>query len=202
MNELQIFNYESKEVRTVEVNGEVWFVAKDLCDTLGLENVSAAVNRLDEDEKLVLKLLISGQNRDSLVINESGAFSLILTSTKPEAKLVKKWITSEVLPSIRKTGYYGISNIEQIVAAEVKKQISAIAPKKYIPEKLSIKDMIIVEEKESYVIVIWHGEQYVATNSWGLYWNICLYRENGNHPLFKPGLNSKFKALEWIKRNL
>jgi len=137
MNELQVFNFQDYDVRVVEVSGEPWFVAKDLCETLGLDNVSAAISRLDEDEKLTLKLLMSGQKRDSLVVNESGVYSLILTSTKPEAKKVKKWVTSEVLPTIRKTGSYGVKQIQPPttflealkLAVEQEERIQLLAPK-------------------------------------------------------------------------
>lgn len=106
MNELQLFNFEGKEVKTIQYNNEIYFVGKDICDSLEISNVSDAIKRLDEDEKLVSTLPISGQNREVLLINESGLYSLVLTSRKPEAKRFKKWITNEVIPSIRKTGGY------------------------------------------------------------------------------------------------
>ncbi|HOV13645.1 MAG TPA: Bro-N domain-containing protein [Spirochaetota bacterium] len=114
MNELTVFNFNGEEVRTVIVNDKPYFVAKDVCDILDIQNVSQAINGnqesgatgLDEDEKLTYKIYISGQNRDVLLVNESGVYSLIFKSNKPEAKVFKKWVTSEVLPSIRKTGKY------------------------------------------------------------------------------------------------
>jgi prophage antirepressor-like protein len=111
MNNLQIFNYQGKqEVRTIEKDGEVWFVAKDVCEILELTNVSMSVERLDEDEKLVSKLFTSGQEREVWTVNEPGLYSLIVSSYKPEAKSFKRWITHEVIPSIRKTGSYTAPN--------------------------------------------------------------------------------------------
>lgn len=106
MKELSIFNYKQKEVRTVQVDGEPWFVAKDVCDVLELENVSRAVAGLDEDELTLLKVRAGGQAREVNAVNEPGLYSLIMRSRKPEAKAFKRWITHEVLPTIRKTGSY------------------------------------------------------------------------------------------------
>lgn len=103
MNELSIFNYEQKEVRTVQVDGEPWFVAKDVCDVLELSNPTAAVAELDDDERSKFNL---GRQGQANIINEPGLYSLILRSRKPEAKAFKRWITHEVLPAIRKTGSY------------------------------------------------------------------------------------------------
>jgi prophage antirepressor-like protein len=106
MNELQLFNFEEKEIKTIQINNEIYFVGKDICNILELADVSKAISRLDEDEKLIRTLFLSGQNREVLFISESGLYSLVLTSRKPEAKRFKKWVTSEVIPSIRKTGSY------------------------------------------------------------------------------------------------
>lgn len=106
MNELQVFNHENLEIRTTLINGEIWFVAKDICDALDIVNSRDAIARLDEDEKGVAKTDTLGGGQQMSIINESGLYSLVLTSNKPEAKKFKKWVTSEVLPSIRKTGQY------------------------------------------------------------------------------------------------
>ncbi|MCL6571718.1 MAG: phage antirepressor KilAC domain-containing protein [Bacillus sp. (in: Bacteria)] len=108
------FIYEKRKVRTVEQNNSSWFVAKDICDILDHSQVSKAVERLDDDEKLMGILFLSGQNRETWLVNESGLYSLILTSRKPEAKMFKKWITREVLPTIRKTGGY-VANEEMFI---------------------------------------------------------------------------------------
>lgn len=104
MNELQIFNYNGNEVRTIEKDGEPWWVLKDVCGVLGLKNPTVIADRLEEDE--VTKFNLGGLSGETNIINESGLYNVILRSDKPEAKPFRKWVTSEVLPSIRKTGSY------------------------------------------------------------------------------------------------
>ena len=103
MNE--IFNFHGQEVRTVIFDNEPWFVAKDVADILGYQNGSRDINRhVDEDDKLTSQVATAGQMRNQTVINESGLYSLILSSKLPQAKEFKRWVTSEVLPAIRKQG--------------------------------------------------------------------------------------------------
>jgi addiction module RelE/StbE family toxin len=110
MNELTAFHFgEGREVRTLERNGEPWFVAKDVCDILDIQNRhDALAKQLDDDEKGVEKIYSLGGKQDTNIINESGLYNLIFRSNKPEAKAFRKWVTSEVLPSIRKTGRYAL----------------------------------------------------------------------------------------------
>lgn len=103
MNELQVFNFENKEVRTVMVDNTPYWVLKDVCDVLDLTNPTVVAQRLDDDERTKLDL---GRQGETTVINESGLYSVILRSDKPNAKIFRKWVTSEVLPSIRKHGAY------------------------------------------------------------------------------------------------
>lgn len=103
MNELQIFNYQSNEVRTVTKDGEPWFCLTDVCRVLGLSNPRSVADRLDQDERCKFDLPRQGE---TWFINESGLYSVILRSDKPEAKPFRKWVTSKVLPAIRKTGKY------------------------------------------------------------------------------------------------
>lgn len=106
-NKIQVWNYESSEIRTVQVNGEPWFVGKDVATVLGYANTQKAVrDHVDEEDKLTERFVLSGQNREVIVINESGLYSLILSSNLPNAKQFKRWVTNEVLPSIRKHGAY------------------------------------------------------------------------------------------------
>ncbi len=108
MNELTVFqNSEFGQVRVVDRDGEPWFVAKDICEILALENTSKALLSLDLDEKSDVTGSKVGSNVSKLrLVSESGLYSLIFKSMKPEAKAFKKWVTSEVLPSIRKHGMY------------------------------------------------------------------------------------------------
>jgi anti-repressor protein len=106
---VKIFRYEDQEVRVVKINDESWWVLKDICDVLELSNPSMVANRLDEDERTKIDpkyYLGSHSNELTTVINESGLYNIILLSRKPEAKQFKRWVTHEVLPSIRKHGMY------------------------------------------------------------------------------------------------
>ena len=105
MNDIIVFNNpEFGEIRTTQINGEPWFVAADVCRALEHSNVSVALARVDEDEKAKFGLGLSGG--DTNCVNEPGLYSLVLGSRKPEAKIFKRWITHEVIPSIRKHGAY------------------------------------------------------------------------------------------------
>lgn len=107
MNQLQIFkNSEFGEIRTVTIDNEPWFIAKDACDILEIGNTSQALSRLDEDEKNTIILNEGIGNPNKAIVNEFGLYSLVLSSRKPEAKQFKRWITHEVIPQIRKTGSY------------------------------------------------------------------------------------------------
>ena len=111
--ELQIFNStEFGSVRTATVNGEVMFVGKDVADILEYTNTAKAIrDHVDEEDKLTERIVLSGQNREVIFINESGLYSLILSSKMPNAKKFKHWVTAEVLPTIRKHGMYAIDEI-------------------------------------------------------------------------------------------
>ena len=120
INELQVFSYEGSEIRTVQLGGEPWWVLKDICDVLELSNPSVIADRLDDDEKAKVdpkQYLGSRSNEPATVISESGLYNVILLSRKPEAKKFKRWITHEVLPTIRKHGAYVTSDkLEEIIS--------------------------------------------------------------------------------------
>ena len=103
-NKLMIFENDAfGKVRTLNLNGEPWFVAVDVCSVLDLSNPTIAVSRLDEDERAKFNL---GRQGDATIVNEPGLYTLVLGSRKPEAKAFKRWITHEVIPAIRKHGVY------------------------------------------------------------------------------------------------
>ena len=107
MNDIQIFNYQNHDVRTVQKDGEPWFVLRDVCQVLGMSNSRMVADRLDQDEVSQTYITDSlGRQQETTIINESGLYNVILRSDKPEAKPFRKWVTSEVLPSIRKHGAY------------------------------------------------------------------------------------------------
>lgn len=107
MNELQNFNFSGQDVRIITINDEPWFVGKDVADILGYSNSRKALSdHVDDEDKGVTKSDTLGGNQNITIINESGLYSLILKSKKPEAKQFKRWVTSDVLPTIRKHGAY------------------------------------------------------------------------------------------------
>lgn len=107
MNQLQVFNNtEFGQVRTMVINGSPWFVAKDVCECLGLTKHRDAVSRLDGDERGSVEVDTLGGTQQMAAVNEYGLYSLVLSSRKPSAKAFKRWITHEVIPAIRKHGAY------------------------------------------------------------------------------------------------
>lgn len=151
MNELMIFsNEEFGNVRAIQIEGEPWFVAADVCRTLEIGNTSQALSRLDEDEKdVILNDTLGGVQKMSIV-NEPGLYTLVLGSRKDEAKSFKRWITHEVIPSIRKTGKYEVQQtpktyleaLKALVAAEEEKQRLALENAEMKP-KAEFADAII-----------------------------------------------------------
>lgn len=120
MNNLKIFdNKDFGQVRTIEINNQPWFIAKDICEILELTNTTVAIQNLDADE--VTKFNLGGLIGETNLINESGLYALVIRSRKPTAKNFRKWVTSEVLPSIRKTGMYAtdelLDNPDLLIAA-------------------------------------------------------------------------------------
>lgn len=124
MNELKVFNYQDNEVRTVEINGEPWFVLKDVCAVLGIGNSRMVFDRLDSDEKGVSQIDTPGGLQNVNIVNESGLYNVLLRSDKPEAKPLRKWVTSEVLPSIRKTGSYAQKPLSPVEMFAMQAQIN------------------------------------------------------------------------------
>lgn len=112
MQDLQIFNFEELPVRTLIVDEEPYFVGKDVADILGYSNSrKALLDHVDEEDKLTSRIVTAGQNRNQTIINESGLYSLIFSSKLESAKRFKRWVTSEVLPAIRKHGVYATDNV-------------------------------------------------------------------------------------------
>lgn len=173
MDNLQIFkNPEFGQVRVVEVDGEPWFVGKDVCRCLELNNNRMALERLDDDEKGVSLIDTPGGKQEMITINEPGLYSLVLSSRKPEAKKFKRWITHEVIPAIRKYGgYLTPKKIEEVLtdpdtiiklatqlkeerekrleAERIKKQIAASQNSLLVRQvaKIASKNGIVIGEK-------------------------------------------------------
>ena len=150
MNEVQLFNFENHEVRSLLINSEPWFVGKDVAEVLGYERADNAIrNHIDKEDKLMHQISASGQNRNMTIINESGLYSLVLSSKLPSAKKFKRWVTSEVLPALRKTGQYQVKELSgselmakalieaQSVLAAKDKQIEEMKPKALFADAVS-----------------------------------------------------------------
>lgn len=129
MNELQIFNFESSEVRTQLIDDEPWFIGKDVAEILGYERPDNAIrNHVDDDDKLMHQISASGQFRNMILINESGMYALIFGSKLENARKFKRWITRDVLPIIRKTGSYQVPMDQEdimIQTLQTQKEIKA-----------------------------------------------------------------------------
>lgn len=143
MNDLKIFkNAEFGEIRTIEVDNEPWFVGKDVADTLGYQNGSRDINRhVDEEDRHKVMLFDGNQDKETIVINESGLYSLILSSKLPNAKAFKRWVTAEVLPTIRKHGMYATEEL-------LSNPDIAIAAFKALKEEREARKALEVENKE------------------------------------------------------
>lgn len=117
--QLEVFNFkqENVSIRVKSIDGEPWFVAKDVCEVLDIQNSRDTLAKvLDEDEKGVATIYTLGGNQNMQIISESGLYHLIFVSRKPGARKFRKWVTSEVLPSIRKTGMYAVPQRRKAVA--------------------------------------------------------------------------------------
>lgn len=138
MNEIMLFQYNGNEVRTFKKNGEPWWVASDVCKILGLK--SKAYLRLDEDEKGVDSISTLGGTQEMVTINEAGLNALVIRCRKPEAKPFIRWITHEVLPSIRKTGAYVAPTTTQVA--------QSIAPKGSLVSQVEML-LAVVKQQEA-----------------------------------------------------
>nr|DAT92897.1 MAG TPA: repressor domain protein [Caudoviricetes sp.] len=167
MTNLQIFNNDRfGQVRIVPVDGELMFVAKDVCDCLEITKHRDAISRLDSDERGSVKLDTPGGKQDIAAINEYGLYNLVLSSRKPEAKEFKRWITHDVIPAIRKTGSYSMvipqtlpealrayadevesHNVTKAIVAQQEQQIAEFKPvKDYVDKILSSKSCLAITQ--------------------------------------------------------
>ncbi|MGG5770644.1 BRO family protein [Bacillus wiedmannii] len=148
MNQLQVFNNEEfGQVRTVVKGEDVWFVAQDVCAVLGINKQRDAYSRLDEDERGSVLVDTLGGQQNVNAINESGLYSLILRSRKPQAKAFKKWITSEVLPSIRRHGAYMTDQVLEQAITNPEFAIGLLTKLKEEKEKLAAAQQQIVQQQ-------------------------------------------------------
>lgn len=167
MNELMniISSPEFGEVRTVLRDGEPWFVAKDVCEVLDIANSRDAVAKLDADERADVGISDTSSNgvtqkREMNVVNEFGLYQLILRSNKPEAKRFKRWITHDVLPSIRKQGYYSTIKDEDLIAIISKRRREDAT---YLLEGLADERDKLNAERYEQLKVIWNTRRFDLT---------------------------------------
>lgn len=143
MNELQTFNFEENKVRSLLIDNEPWFVGKDVADILGYQNGSRDINRhVDEEDRQNYQNGTSEiNNRGMTIINESGLYSLVLSSKLPSAKKFKRWVTSEVLPALRKTGQYQVKELsgQELMAKALIEAQSVLAAKDKVIEEMKPK---------------------------------------------------------------
>lgn len=165
MNELKQFNFESNQVRALLINNEPWFVGKDVALSLGYKDTSDALKKhVTDEDKLTRCFADSGQNRQMYVINESGLYALIFGSKLESAKRFKHWVTSEVLPQIRKIGSYATPQLtgEELMAKALieaksvlerqNKQIIEMKPKALFADTVAASDSSILVGQEAKLI--------------------------------------------------
>lgn len=152
MTNIQVFEYQNNKVRTVDVDGEAWFVLKDVCEVLHLGTTAKVAERLDDDEKGMNQIHTPGGTQNVTVVNESGLYHVILRSDKPEAAPFRRWVTNDVLPTIRKTGSYNAPQLTRsqllataLIAAheeleEKDKQIAELTPDAEFARAVCIAD--------------------------------------------------------------
>lgn len=129
MSALEVFQYADRQVRTISVDGELWFVLADICGVLGIANAGNVAARLDEADIRQTDIRSGGQNRSVTIVSESGMYEVVIRSDKPEARQFRWWVTHEVVPSIRRTGAYAVETPEQLMARAVVQAQEIIALK-------------------------------------------------------------------------
>ena len=172
MNEIQIFqNAEFGSVRTADLNGVSYFVGKDVADILGYQNGSRDINRhVDEEDRRKAMLFDGTQDKETIIINESGLYSLILSSKMPNARRFKRWVTSEVLPTIRKHGMYAtdelIANPDLAIAAfmalKEEREKNRLLKQTTAVQKQQIAEM---KPKASYYDVVLNCKDLISTST-------------------------------------
>ena len=153
---------EEASIRMQMVDGEPWFAAKDLCELLGLDNSRQAVSRLDDDEKGVISSDTLGGKQELTFVSESGMYALIFQSRKPQARAFRKWVTGEVLPSLRKYGYYVAPGAQ--LTDEQREELERVMMGR-MRRYLSRRDYIQVARRTGYPV--WFVQRVVAGQAGG-----------------------------------
>lgn len=202
-NEVVPFGYDDQLVRTILIDNSPWFVANDVCAALDIKNPRHAISILDDDEKGVGKTDTLGGEQEMNIINESGLYTLIMRSNKPEAKRFRKWVTSEVLPSIRKNGVYDIAGsindrlerIERALGdlAEFKSAILKITSEPKVIEYRTINSQL---DEDIYTFYKKHVDDSVPTAVYTKaidVWDLFKYDTQAKYP--KAEFLERFRAI-------
>ncbi|MGE4302186.1 MAG: BRO family protein [Victivallaceae bacterium] len=207
MNEIQIFSFNSADIRVAEIDGDPWFVALDIAEALGYSTTQALTRRLDDDEKGMRILHTLGGVQSVTTINESGLYSAILGSTRLEAKAFKRWITGEVLPSIRRHGGYIAATPDEspdvvmaravlVAQATIDRQKAQIAEQteqlrlqapavEYVNDVLASDSLITINAVAQHLGVSARRlNQFLVEREWiykqgGIYYASCKVRDRG-----------------------
>jgi anti-repressor protein len=193
MSNIEIFrNEQFGEVRVALINDVGWLVGKDVAEALGYKDtVNALKDHVDEEDKLIWQIATSGQKRNMIVINESGLYSLVLSSKLPSAKVFKRWVTSDVLPSIRKHGLYATANTVENMLSNPDFAIQLL--QKYKEERQE-KDALLKKTLEDKPKVLF-ADSVSASNTTILVGDLAkIMRQNG----VDIGQNRLF---EWLRNN-
>ena len=190
MNDLIAFQFEdNQEIRTVNIDGEPWFIAKDVCDILEHTNSRRAIEMLDDDEKGVTKCYTLGGEQEMNIVNESGLYNLIFRSNKQEAKIFRKWVTSEVLPTIRRKSFYAMPNLIERIENIIDRQSNLLDdPKKTAFDELEtfVQKNLQVDEKRIYKVPVWHiYHAYTKTANHQLNQHEFMFKIALEHPEFE-----------------
>lgn len=207
-NQLQAFNFNGSDVRTLVINGNPYFVGKDVATILGYKNTKdALLKHVDDEDKLGSQIATSGQNREMKVINESGLYSLILSSKLPSAKKFKRWVTSEVLPAIRKHGAFMTNEKIEEVLLNPDTIIKLATELKTERERRSIAEQRVNEltPKASYYDLVLSNESLVTitqiAKDYGMSGQTMNHKLHDLGVIYKQGntwlLYSKYQRTGW-----
>lgn len=207
MSSLQLFSYNAQQVRTQLIDGEPWFVLADLCVILGLGSPHKVAERISEDDRNQTPVMDSlGRKQQTTIVNESGMYEVIIRSDKPEAKAFRRWLTSEVIPSIRKTGSYGtatkalspdeiVAQALQITAARVQELTAKVeqdAPKvAYVEQFVAADDRVTFRALAGNLAV---GEQKLRQLLVDRHWIYCETEQRWSNTAGKLETRNRYSA--------
>lgn len=193
MSDIQVFrNEQFGEIRVIDIEGTGWLVGKDVAETLGYKDTADAIKvHVEEEDKLTGQITASGQRRNMILVNESGLYSLVLSSKLATAKIFKRWVTSEVLPSIRKHGMYATANTVENMLSNPDFAIQLLQKYKEEHMKREILQQKVEEDKPKVLF----ADSVTASNSTILIGDLAkIMNQNG------VDIGQK-RLFEWLRNN-